>query len=354
MWPRLKMWRPGFMIECEEERWRIGWRVRSLLFFFSTCDSFWVQHLRNGCVQLLYFLGFFLLHFFFFFPYLIPFHFSSLSQNATSCFLWRLSHALGSILYPLMAEKRTRTHSWSRQLWPDGRDILPRDTQARRQRLWEWRRLRDDWFNHHHRDQMASRVDMEKRYGDESAGERVRTHHHSDVLGQVPGAPLEEIRERRLHATTRTCTYNHNHNHTHTDVGRQGERKPIIESQFVAFASLKKVEKKSLLHALQTPTHHLFTTCDYNYTRHIKPLWHSALNVSSSWGFSVIWYIFPPLQHICLHTPALAPLTGECECARVSVSASASKVKRDTHSCIEHLVAEATVKLLWVGFCREE
>lgn len=122
------------------------------------------------------------------------------------------------------------------QLWPEGRDILPQDTRARRRRLW-WRLwLWDDWFNHHHDDRMARRVDTEKRYGDESARERVRTHHHSDVLGQVPGAPLEEIRERRLNTHTQP--------HTQTDVGRQRERKPINESQFVAFASLKKRKKK--------------------------------------------------------------------------------------------------------------
>lgn len=29
-------------------------------------------------------------------------------------------------------------------------------------------------------------------------------------------------------------------------------------------------------------------------------------------------------------------------------------IKRDTHSCIEHLVAEAAVKLLWVGLWKEK
>lgn len=29
-------------------------------------------------------------------------------------------------------------------------------------------------------------------------------------------------------------------------------------------------------------------------------------------------------------------------------------IKRDTHACIEHLVAEATVKLLWVGLWKDK
>lgn len=43
-------------------------------------------------------------------------------------------------------------------------------------------------FNHQ-TDLLPRHVDMEN----DTKRQRVRTHHHSDVLGQVPGASLEEI-----------------------------------------------------------------------------------------------------------------------------------------------------------------
>lgn len=47
--------------------------------------------------------------------------------------------------------------------------------------------------------------------------ERVRTHHHSDVLGQIPGAPLEEIREGGLRRNTAVYTHTHRRTHAETE-----------------------------------------------------------------------------------------------------------------------------------------
>lgn len=116
----------------------------------------------------------------------------------------------------MLKNKRHRDAFLIPELRPDGRSILLQDTRAR-QTAGRAAGGTTDLISGR-----IGRPDVSTRKTIRETRERVRTHHHSDVLRQVPGAPLEEIRERCLHT------------HTHR------EKKPINELQFVAFASLKR------------------------------------------------------------------------------------------------------------------
>lgn len=107
------------------------------------------------------------------------------------------------------------------------------DTWARRPAA---QQLKDGLFNHPGPRAAGPDVSTWKTI----RSERVRTHHHSDVLGQIPGAPLEEIREGGLRRNTAVYT------HTHTGARTQRQRNQT-ELHFIMLPSLKKDHQPATL-----------------------------------------------------------------------------------------------------------